>query len=109
MIRREENPDFINSFLDYSATILNKSPNSIKEYNYDLMMFFRFIKIHFNLTEETDFAKINIYELENLIHPCGFYHTKAKNIKACSQKLISDFHSIVPQTMNELLTLPRCW
>ena len=60
MIRREENPDFINSFLDYSATILNKSPNSIKEYNYDLMMFFRFIKIHFKLTEETDFAKINI-------------------------------------------------
>ena len=63
MIRREENPDFINSFLDYSATILNKSPNSIKEYNYDLMMFFRFIKIHFNLTEETDFAKININDI----------------------------------------------
>ena len=63
MIRREENPDFINSFLDYSATILNKSPNTIKEYNYDLMMFFRFIKIHFNLTEETDFAKININDI----------------------------------------------
>ena len=63
MIRREENPDFINSFLDYSATILNKSPNSIKEYNYDLMMFFRFIKIHFKLTEETDFAKININDI----------------------------------------------
>ena len=63
MIRREENPDFINSFLDYSATILNKSPNSIKEYNYDLMMFFRFIKIRFNLTQETDFAKININDI----------------------------------------------
>ena len=63
MIRREENPDFINSFLDYSTTILNKSPNSIKEYNYDLMMFFRFIKIHFKLTEETDFAKININDI----------------------------------------------
>ena len=43
MINREENPDNINSFLDYSATILNKSPNSIKEYNYDLQMFLRFI------------------------------------------------------------------
>ena len=42
---------------------MNKSPNSIKEYNYDLMMFFRFIKIHFNLTEETDFAKININDI----------------------------------------------
>ena len=51
MIKREENPDYINSFLDYSATILNKSPNSIKEYNYDLAMFFRFIKIHFHMTD----------------------------------------------------------
>ena len=33
MINREDNPEFINSFLDYSITILNKSPNSIKEYN----------------------------------------------------------------------------
>ena len=33
MISREKNPDFLNSFLDYSITILNKSPNSIKEYN----------------------------------------------------------------------------
>ena len=36
MIKRKDNPDFLNAFLDYSATILNKSPNSIKEYNYDL-------------------------------------------------------------------------
>lgn len=60
MINREQNPEFINSFLDYSITILNKSPNSIKEYNYDLMMFFRYMKIHFNLTKETDIQKIEI-------------------------------------------------
>ena len=63
MINREENPDYINSFLDYSATILNKSPNSIKEYNYDLQMFLRFIKIHFNLTSETDYAKITTKDI----------------------------------------------
>ena len=63
MIKREENPDYLNSFLDYSTTILNKSPNSIKEYNYDLAMFLKFIKIHFRLTNETDFAKIKIYDL----------------------------------------------
>ena len=39
MIPREKNPDYINSFLDYSITILNKSPNSVKEYNYDLTNF----------------------------------------------------------------------
>lgn len=60
MINREDNPDFINSFLDYSVTILNKSPNSIKEYNYDLAMFFKFMKIHFGLTKEQDFENIKI-------------------------------------------------
>ena len=63
MIKREENPDYLNAFLDYSTTILNKSPNSIKEYNYDLAMFLKFIKIHFRLTNETDFSKVKIYDL----------------------------------------------
>ena len=63
MIKREENPDYLNAFLDYSTTILNKSPNSIKEYNYDLTMFLKFIKMHFGLTNETDFSKIEIKDL----------------------------------------------
>lgn len=41
MIEREKNPEYLNSFLDYSITILNKSPNSVKEYNYDLVNFFK--------------------------------------------------------------------
>ena len=63
MIKREENPDFLNAFLDYSTTILNKSPNSIKEYNYDLSMFFKFIKIHFNMTDETELKEISIKDI----------------------------------------------
>ena len=53
-----------------------------------------------------DFAKMDIQVLENLIHPCGFYKNKAKNIKACSQKLIDDFNSEVPKTADELMSLP---
>ena len=63
MINRNDNPDFLNAFLDYSTIILNKSPNSIKEYNYDLAMFLKFIKIHFNMTQETDFKNIPIDDL----------------------------------------------
>lgn len=48
MIDKEKNPNYLNSFLDYTATILNKSPNTVKEYNYDLAMFLKFIKIRFN-------------------------------------------------------------
>ena len=68
MINADENPEFVNSFLDYSITILNKSPNSVKEYNYDLAMFLKFMKIHFKLTKETDFKKIRIkdFSLETI-------------------------------------------
>ena len=55
--------NFLNAFLDYSTTILNKSPNSIKEYNYDLAMFLKFIKVHFNMTDKVDFNEINIDDI----------------------------------------------
>ena len=60
MINSDQNPEFLNSFLDYSITILNKSLNSVKEYNYDLNMFLKYMKIHFNLTNEKDFKNITI-------------------------------------------------
>lgn len=60
MIPREKNPEYLNSFLDYSITILNKSPNSVKEYNYDLTNFLKFMVIRFKLTNETDLSKIDI-------------------------------------------------
>ena len=68
MINRNDNPEFLNSFLDYSITILNKSPNSVKEYNYDLSMFLRYMKIHYGLTKETDFnlIKINDFDINTL-------------------------------------------
>lgn len=52
-----------------------------------------------------DFANIDIKELEKLIHPCGFYKNKAKNIKQCAKQIIENFDGKVPQTMEELLTL----
>lgn len=54
----------------------------------------------------SDFSEIEISELEDLIHSCGFYKNKAQNIKACATKILNDFDGIVPQTMDELLTLP---
>ena len=60
MIPRDKNPEYLNSFLDYSVTILNKSPNSVKEYNYDIANFLKFMMIHFKLTNETDYEQIDI-------------------------------------------------
>lgn len=52
-----------------------------------------------------DFANIDIKELENLIHSCGFYTNKAKNIKLCAKQVLENFNGEVPHTMDELLTL----
>ena len=64
MINHEENPDYLNSFLDYTVTILNKSPNTVKEYNYDLAMFLKFIKMRFNMTNEEEFSNITIKDIQ---------------------------------------------
>lgn len=53
-----------------------------------------------------DFIDIDIKELENLIHPCGFYKTKAKNIKAYAQKVLDEYNGNLPENIEELMTLP---
>ena len=52
-----------------------------------------------------DFMNIDIHELEKLIHPCGFYKNKAKNIKLCAKQIIENFGGEVPHTMQELTSL----
>ena len=66
MINTENNPDFLNSFLDYTATILNKSPNTVKEYNYDLNTFLKFILYHFKMVDTKnikDLKEIDIHDM----------------------------------------------
>ena len=52
-----------------------------------------------------NFADIDLKELEQIIHPCGFYKNKAKNIKLCAKQVLENFNGEVPHTMDELLTL----
>lgn len=54
----------------------------------------------------SDFANIDITELESLIHPCGFYKNKAKNIKETSKILVEKYAGKVPNTIDELMSLP---
>ena len=44
--------------------------------------------------------------LEELIRPCGFYRTKAKNILGACRMLVDDFNGEVPSTFDELIKLP---
>ena len=45
-------------------------------------------------------------DVEKIIHSLGYYHAKAKNIIAASQALLDSFGGTVPETMDELLTIP---
>jgi len=50
-------------------------------------------------------SKASIDEIEKLIFPVGFYHTKAKRIKNISKTLLEKYNGKVPEDFNELLKL----
>lgn len=52
------------------------------------------------------FADMPLEDIENLIHSCGFYKNKSKNLKLASQKILTEFNGEVPQTMEELMSIP---
>ena len=52
-----------------------------------------------------DYAEIDLKELESLIHSCGFYKNKAKNIKLCAKQVLENFKGEVPTEMEDLVTL----
>ncbi len=57
-------------------------------------------------TTVEDFANADVSEIENYIHSCGLYKTKARDIVEMCKKLINDYNSDVPDSMEKLLTLP---
>jgi endonuclease-3 len=53
-----------------------------------------------------EYAAADRQELEMIVHSCGFYRNKAKNIQAMAQRLVNDFGGEVPDRMEDLITLP---
>ena len=62
-------------------------------------------KLFKQLKTPQDFVNISQEELEQKIYSCGFYHNKAKNIKACASELIEKHNGKVPEDYNQLLAL----
>ena len=52
-----------------------------------------------------DFSKADIKELEEDIRSTGFYHNKAKNIKACATELLERHNGEVPRDIESLTAL----
>lgn len=51
-------------------------------------------------------AKAKLPDVEKIIRPINYYKTKSKNLIACAEKVVADFSSKVPDTHDNLTSLP---
>ena len=51
-------------------------------------------------------AKLPVPVIRDLIYPVSFYRNKARHVKVACEQILTRFGGKVPQTMEELLTLP---
>ena len=54
----------------------------------------------------SDFAGLPLSQIEELIRSTGFYRNKAKNIQAASKMILENYNGNIPQSMDELVSLP---
>jgi len=53
-----------------------------------------------------DYAKADLEELQEFVKPTGFYRNKARFIKAATEKLVKEFNSEMPRSIDEMTKLP---
>jgi endonuclease III len=63
-------------------------------------------KLFARFPDAPSLANADITELEELVRSTGFYRNKAKNIQAACQRIVEVYDGRVPDTMEDLLTLP---
>ena len=51
-------------------------------------------------------AEAPIEELEGVIRPTGFYHSKAKNLLGAARRVCDVFDGQIPQNIEDLITIP---
>ena len=56
--------------------------------------------------DPASFAEAPLTEIEKAIHSTGFYRQKAKTLKACCAEMVSRFEGKVPESVDEMTTLP---
>ena len=53
-----------------------------------------------------ELSEAEVGDVEDLIHSCGFFRAKARDIIGAAKRIIEDFDGRVPDTMEELTSLP---
>ncbi len=52
-----------------------------------------------------EMAQASVGEIEEAIRTIGLFRSKAKNLKACAERMMEVHHGVVPQTLKELVAL----
>lgn len=81
------------------ATVLSAQCTDARVNMVTKSLFKKYRKVH-------DYAKANLKTFEQEIRSTGFYRNKAKNIISAAQKIVKDFGSKLPDSMDKLLQLP---
>ncbi|MDR7870602.1 MAG: endonuclease III [Tissierellaceae bacterium] len=91
--------DFTNPFELLVATILSAQCTDVQVNKTTAKLFkeYKTPEDYLTLTEE---------QLGRKIYSCGFYKNKSKNILETCRILVQEFNSQVPDTIDELMTLP---
>lgn len=53
-----------------------------------------------------DYAAADVSDIADIIHSCGFFRQKSKDIVGIAQKILSDFGGKVPDNIEDLTSLP---
>ncbi|MCK9443224.1 MAG: endonuclease III [Tissierellaceae bacterium] len=91
--------DFTNPFELLIATILSAQCTDVRVNIITKVLFEKF------KTPE-DYIKLSAEELGSIIKSCGLYKTKSQNILATCNILIDRYDGKIPDTMEDLITLP---
>ena len=97
--RRKTALTFNSPFQLLIATILSAQCTDVQVNRVTKSLFKRY-------TSPQDYVRAPISELESEIRSTGFFRSKAKSIKGCSQRLLESFQGQVPTTMEAMITLP---
>ena len=63
-------------------------------------------KLYEKFPDVNALADAPVEEIEEIIHPCGFWRSKAKDISACMKMLRDKYDGQVPEDFDALLSLP---
>jgi endonuclease-3 len=91
--------DFASTFQLLTSVILSAQTTDVGVNKVTSILFKRF-------PDAKALAEADIEEVKQIVRPTGYFNAKANNIQRCAQALIERFGAMVPQTLEELISLP---